>query len=135
MTEERRQILDMLANGKITAEEAEKLLDAIGAESKSESAGGSRPKPKFLHVQVERKNGHSEKPVHIRVPLALVKAGMKLHSVLPGKTHGRFMGALHEKGIDLDNLDSGSLNELIAALTETSIDVDDEKETVRIYCA
>lgn len=44
---------------------------------------------------------------------------------------------LHEKGIDLDlgNLDQESLSQLIAALRETSIEVDAENKTVRGYSA
>jgi hypothetical protein len=32
MNEQRRQILEMLAEGKITADEAERLIDAVGRE-------------------------------------------------------------------------------------------------------
>jgi len=49
MNEEKRKILDMLAQGKITVEEADKLLSAVGA-----GAEGAGPRSwKYLRVQVE----------------------------------------------------------------------------------
>ena len=36
--------------------------------------------------------------------------------------------------IDIDKMDGEALNEILVALTETSIDVTDGEEKVRIYC-
>ncbi|MGW1886337.1 SHOCT-like domain-containing protein [Streptomyces sp. NPDC001970] len=47
MNEQRRQILQMPAEGKITADEAERLLDALEREQPESPPGAtSRPKPR-----------------------------------------------------------------------------------------
>lgn len=53
MTENRRQVLDMLAQGKITVEEAERLLSLVdqpaGAEARSSATSeAGKPAPKYL---------------------------------------------------------------------------------------
>ena len=44
MNEQRRQVLQMLAEGKITADEAERLIDALQREQ-PESPTGAAPRP------------------------------------------------------------------------------------------
>ena len=74
MSEERKKVLEMLAAGKITAEEAERLLDKLSgtfssqaAESQGSqaSATAGSPKPKFLRIVVDAP-GHEQ--VNMRVP-------------------------------------------------------------------
>ena len=63
MNEERRKILDMLAEGKISVDEAEKLLAAISSDeagqkrSDEESVTGVKLPFKYLRVQVEPGSG------------------------------------------------------------------------------
>jgi hypothetical protein len=55
MNEQRRQILQMLAEGKITADEAERLIDAIEREqpeSPPTAAARPKPRPKYLRLVV-----------------------------------------------------------------------------------
>jgi hypothetical protein len=143
MSTERKQILAMLAEGKIDVDEAEKLLEAVGLSPETgfeedELPDKKRKNPKFLCVQVEPKDPTSGKGerVNVRVPLMLVKAGIKLGSLLPKGTKAKVGDALQDKGlnIDLGNLDKVALNDLIEGLTETSIEVDDDNEKVRVYC-
>ena len=51
MNAERKKILEMLAEGKITADEADKLLDKLAglssSESKSEAGSGSKSEPRW----------------------------------------------------------------------------------------
>ncbi len=139
MSEERRRILDMLATGKITAEETERLLDALGdtggQAAAGDTSGGPKAKPKYLCVLVEPKIPGKDR-VNIKIPLLLVKAGAKLGAMMPNGTQSKISGALKEKGIDIDlnKMDSETIDAFVEALTETSIDVDDTKEVVRIYC-
>ena len=146
MSDERRQILDMLAEKKITVEEAEKLLEAIGAGPQKEkkedkNTGGDdstimmKKTPKFLKILVSPKSEKGDS-VKIKIPLFLIKAGVKLGSVIPGEARDKFNKAMGEKGfdIDLNKLDSETLDEMLKALQEFSIDVDDKDETVKIYC-
>lgn len=142
MSDERRQILQMLADGKINADEAERLLTALEAKKGSEETcaaavpGGG--KPKFLHIKVESDPGShgGHENVDIKIPLMLVKAGMKLGSLVPENARNKLNAHLGEKGfdIDLNQLDAEKIDIILQALTESSIDVDSENEKVRIYC-
>ena len=150
MGEERRRILKMLGEGKITADEAGELLDAIekqnmrddvevsnsGKDADSENEKKQTKKPKFLRIIVEPKYNGSGDKVNIRIPMMLLRAGVKLTSIVPGKTRDKINDKMKEKGIDIDlnNLDSKSLDEIVTGLGSMCIDVDDDKEKVKIFC-
>ena len=67
----------------------------------------------------------------------LLKAGMKLGSLVPEHTRNKFNSHFYDHGlnIDLNDLDAEKIDSLIQALTEGSIDIDSEKEKVRIFCS
>jgi hypothetical protein len=142
MDTERRKILDMLAKGTITADEAERLLDALQSRQGSAGSGwqasASRPTAKHLRIQIYPKPNHPryKEPVNINVPIMIIKAGLKIPGLLSGENRDRMNAALKEHGIkvDLDRLDNNSIDELIVALTGTGIDVDNPTERVRIFC-
>ncbi len=140
----------MLGEGKIDADEAERLLEALDSSRSSASAAhddrsesgkssAGTTTPKYLHIQVEAGPGHESghESVNIKVPLVLLKTGMKLKGLLPAKARDKIQKHLGEKGIDLDlnDLDSEKVNCFIAALCDASIDIDADNERVRIYCA
>lgn len=145
MTQERKQVLDMLAQGTITVQDAERLLDKLaaigtgsavsdgrGAPTEPEpccEGGTSRTgRPKYLRVHVDSSKGDK---VNIRLPLSLVRAGIKLKAVMP--EHARQQ--LSDKGIDLSNLGALEGEELLQALRELNIDVDaSDGDKVRIFC-
>ncbi len=140
MSEDRRRILDMLAQGKITVEEADKLLSAI-----SEPTGEAEPRekrdekefPKYLRVVVEPgPESVKKEKVNIRVPFQLLRAGIKLASLIPGDVHGKIETHLKEKGVDMDlsKIKSDNLEELLAYLNDLTVDVDSKEEKVRIFC-
>ena len=136
MSEERRRILAMLAERKISAEEADALLDALG--SRADAAGGSEPStPKFLRVLVEgHEEGHTGK-VNVRVPFDLIRAGVRLAALIPAAAHGPINKALKDQGIDFDvsKLKADDLEDLVHNLTELTVDVDGAHgEKVRVYC-
>ncbi len=137
MNEERKKILEMLADGKITADEADRLLTAISQNSQNSTAETSRTSlPKYLRVMVEP-GPESEKAdrVNIRVPLKLIRAGLKLASLIPKNAQDKVNQALNEKGIDADlsKIKPEDLDEIIRQLDDISVDVEG-KETVKIYC-
>src|SRR5262249_41801652 len=117
MSTERKQVLDMLAEGKISTADADRLLDKLeGSERPSASAGASTATrslpagaPKFLRVVVDSNDGDV---VNIRVPLFLVRTGIRLSTMLPSKVSRR----LDEKGIDLSQLSGLEGEELVQAL-------------------
>ncbi len=141
MSNDRTKILNMLAEGKISVDEAEKLLGALGEEPVSADApvkSGKKGSPKYLRVVVDSIDEASGKPekVNIRVPIQLLRAGIKIKSILPGHASDKVHGALHDKGMDFDfnNMNPESIDELINALSELTVDVDSDNDKVRIFC-
>jgi len=139
---ERLRILELLAEGKLTAVEAERLLDAVRREEvapaspvESESAEPGVPgsKPRTLRVVVNKTDGEQ---VNIRVPLGLLRAGLKLKGLLPGKAKAQVDVAMQERGLNfnIDDLDAKSLEAIVAALSETRIEIDSDKEKVLVFC-
>lgn len=149
MSEDRRRILNMLAEGKITAEEAEQLLDALTARAsvapEGEPSAGSAIKgdpsaliaalPKYLYVKVVSVQGDN---VDVKVPLALVRSGLKLTSLIPPQAMNEINDQMSQHGmsIDFNNLKPEDIDELIEALREMEINVNSaDGDNVRVYCA
>jgi hypothetical protein len=145
MSEHRRQILEMLSAGKITADEAERLIAALEKDSPSAGASptASASAPKYLRVMVEQEKDRDgdtmAKTVNIRVPLQLLRAGVRLASLVPPQARSSVDEALKEKGVpfDLSQLKPENIEELIAQLKDVSIDADDakgRKVRVKVFC-
>jgi hypothetical protein len=146
MTESRKRILEMLAENKITADEAERLLSATESKESAPKENGTAFEsgitnrlPKYLRVVVEpgpdaTENGKNTDRVNIRVPMSLIRAGMKLTSLIPPHASDKMNEAMREKGMDFDlkNLKPEDLDELIAALSDLEVDVDGTSK-VRVY--
>lgn len=136
MSEETRKVLEMLHEGKLSVEEAEKLLEAVSpAGASAEQAAPVKGQKRYLRVQVDPRAGAPEQDrVNIRVPMKLIRAGLKLAAFLPGNARTTVTDALREKGIDTDlsKLTAEDIEELMANLNELTVDVEG-KETVRIY--
>jgi hypothetical protein len=132
MLEERRRILNMLADGKISAIDADGLLTAMADTEVQPAAPKS---PKYLRVQVETREGDNSK-VNIRVPFNLLRAGVRLTALLPTSLHDRINAALQAKGVDFDisKLKPENLEELVEHLAELIVDVDDGSEKILIHC-
>jgi hypothetical protein len=146
MSEDRSRILNMLAQGKITTEEAERLLDALGtrpgagAESSGPAIKGDpgpliEALPKFLYVKVNAENGDN---VDVKIPIALVRSGLKLTSLIPPQAMDQINDSMSEHGmsVDFSNLKPEDIDELVAALREMEINVDSANgDKVRVYTA
>ena len=141
MIENRKRVLDMLAEGKITSDEAERLLYAIDRPPTSSETADEQPRPaaKYLRVVVEPgvdggEGGGGER-VNIRIPVALIRAGVKLAALMPAEAATGINEALRSKGLDLDvrGLKTDELDQLIDALRDLEVDVDSPDERVRIY--
>ena len=143
MSENRRQILQMLSEGKINADEAERLIAALEREpaSSAEPLKGDvlKPRSKYLRVMVEaqdpHKNGQMTK-VNIRVPMKLLRAGVRLGALLPPQARDRANEALREQGIpfDLNQVKPENLEELIEQLNDLEVNVDEDRAKVRVFC-
>jgi len=138
-TSERLQVLQMLRDGKITPEQADQLLERLAARSQkraedTEEGPGprgtteERKKYKYLRIDVESESGDT---VHIRVPLGLIRAGLKFSHMMPKDIGTR----LSKEGIDLSKLAEMNPEELVEHLGDLGIDIkSSEGETVKIFC-
>ena len=148
MNENRRQILEMLAVGKINADEAERLIAAFedapaaGNGAASEAAQPKR-KSKYLRVLVEADEEMTglkgATTVNVRVPMQLLRAGVRLASLIPAQAHEQLDDALNRHGVPLtlSQIKPENLEELIDHLEDLTVDVDgkDGNTTkVRVFC-
>jgi hypothetical protein len=170
MSEETRRVLDLLAQGKITVNEADRLLAAIGPVSTGSAATGAAaagkgaatgeaPSPKYLRITVTKTRswpgddgeharrawmwpgyvGGRSREVTVRVPVALVRNGMRLGAMIPGLAGAGLQARLRERGVDVDlsKIDVDMIDQLVSEFGEMNIDVVSGrggKAQVRITC-
>jgi len=117
VNEERLQILKMLQEGKISVDEAEKLLTAVDA---GEPTGGPTREAKWFRVRITDLNTGRVK-VNVNLPVSLIGVATKF---IP-------KNALNVEGQSID------LNEILAAIKQGAAGkivevVDEEDEGVKI---
>jgi SHOCT-like domain len=143
MNEDRKRILAMLAEGKVTADEAERLLDAMSRTPAPVTAGpapqtpGSNNAPRYLRVEVDADDAREGKTkVNIRVPMQLLRAGVRLSALIPPRARDEVNAAMKREGIpfDINQLKPENLEELIEHMSDMTVDVDNERAKVRVYC-
>ena len=140
MTENRRRILDMLSQGKISVDEAERLLSLVEQPQGGRTGTSEETKQqhKYLRVVVEPTadaDPENQERVNIRVPIALIRTGVKFTSLIPSTATTRVNEALGKQGIDIDlrNLKEEDLEQLVDALRDLEVDVQDGKQKVRVF--
>jgi hypothetical protein len=152
MNEHRRQILEMLAAGKITADEAERLLAAIEpgstvpvgefsgkvAGANGQTSATVKTRAKYLRVLVEAHEKEGPTTVNVRVPMQLLRAGVRLASLIPAQAHDQLDQALSRHGVPLtlSQIKPENLEELIDHLEDLTVDVDanQNQAKVRVFC-
>jgi hypothetical protein len=139
MNEQRRQVLQMLAEGKITADEAERLIDALSGEEPEAAPSRPRSRPKYLRVLVmsdDNFGGDGKGRINVRVPLQLLRAGVRLTALIPPQALTQANAELSKAGvpIDLTQLKPQHIEELIEHLDEVTIDVDQPDAKVKVFC-
>jgi len=149
MSENKRKIVEMLAQGKISADDAYRLLCAVDTGSGERSGGertdtgnkgtGVKSKPKYLRVTVtpgeHADPAHAER-VNVRVPMSLVRAGIKLTSLIPPEALDKANNALRDKGINFDvrSIKQEDIEELVEALGDMQVDVESARgENVKVF--
>lgn len=127
-SEEGRQVLELLAQGKIDAEQAYRLLRALG-----DVREGPPPAPPGEHVREGPQGGRGrvlrirvtesgKQKVNVAIPLAIARIGkMKLGA------SGLVRGQLQKFGIDLEEL----LREVESA--GRIVDINDDEDRVEIF--
>jgi hypothetical protein len=139
MHEDRRRILGLLAEGRINADEAERLLGALERNPGPDdpSPNTARDQPKYLRVEVDANEADSGKTkVNIRVPMAFLRAGVRLSALIPPAARDEVNAAMARQGVafDISQLKPENLEDLIEHLSELTVDVDNEQAKVRVYC-
>ena len=139
MNEQRKDILDMLAEGKITAEEAEQLIAALGRDQPpAGSSLDARPKgkAKYLRVMVDTVENGEPGRVNIRVPLQLLRAGVQLAALIPAQALAQANSELNKSGVPLDltQLKPEQLEALVEHLDEMTVEVDQPDAKVHVFC-
>jgi len=152
MNENRRQILQMLADGKITADEAERLIAALDPgpvnvmgefSGKTSNGAAVKTRSKYLRVLVEADESSTGMKgmttVNVRVPMQLLRAGVRLAALIPQQAHDQLDQALSKHGvpITLSQIKPENLEELIDHLEDLTVDVDGaegNKTKVRVFC-
>ena len=141
MSQERNRILDLLAAGKITAEEAGRLLDALETRAAQAESAPAAPKngsgelPKFLYVKVISTQGDN---VNVKIPLSLVRAGLKLTNLIPPQAMEQINESMAASGISIDfnNLKPEDIEDVIESLREMEVNiVSADGDNVRVFCA
>ena len=150
-TDDARQILELLSQGKITVDDADRLLKAMAesrgaASSNAGEAAGDKDarRPRWLRINIH-KMANDQRPhakdVNIRVPLGVVRGGMRLGAIIASFAGEKAAQRMKARGVDLDlsaiNNDLSKMNgpEFDAFLNSLhDIDIDDGKSQVRITC-
>jgi hypothetical protein len=123
-SEERLKILNMIAEGKITAEEGAKLLNAL-SRSKSkqrtkDTQGMEGAEPRFLRVRVtDTRSG--KVIVNVNLPISLVDVGMRMGA--------RFVPDIEE--IDFEDLREGIKHGMRGKIVD--VQDDDTGEHVEVF--
>ena len=79
----------MLSEGKISVEEAERLLGLLDQPSSAVTSGADtdekrKSPPKYLRVVVEEYGESGNERVNVRAPMTLIRSGVKLAAIIPG---------------------------------------------------
>jgi hypothetical protein len=141
MNEQQRQILQMLADGKVTADEAERLINALERDQPDMPLGTARdakPRPKYLRVVMNDNSGGegAASRINIRIPLRLLRAGVRLAALIPPQALTKINAELEKAGvpIDLTDLRPQHLEELVDALDDVTVDLDDPDSKIQVFC-
>lgn len=136
MNEQGREVLNMLAAGQINADEAERLLNALGTAPSAVTGDATKPKPRYLRVVVDSEKQDRPTKVNVRVPLGLLRAGVKLSSLIPAEAMQEAESALKAEGITigLSQIKPENIEEIVEGLSDMTVDVDDKEVRVKMFC-
>ena len=132
MTEDTRKVLEMLSSGKITVQEAEQLLQAMKTSGPSDD---QKTEPRFFRILINKppREGKKAEAVNIRVPITVVRGGLRLGALFPGMLGKKKIQLDNGTELDLSKLTYTDLEAMIKDIGEVTVDVDGESR-VRISC-
>lgn len=118
MNEEKKQILQMLADGKVSVDEAMRLLDAVMARQPAEGPAAPPKAGKMLRVRID---DEGKTKVNVNIPLALAKVALKF---IPKDARKELL----DQDINID--------EIISSITDTTVgkivDIQDENSNTKV---
>ena len=134
MSEERRQVLEMLSAGKISVQEAEQLLQAVA--SPAQSSDDKKVEPRYFRILVNKpaREGKKAEAVNIRVPITVVRGGLRLGALFPGMLGKKKIQLDNGTELDLSKVTYTDLEAMIKDIGELTVDVDGGDAQVRIRC-
>jgi hypothetical protein len=144
MSDEMRRVLSMVAEGKISVENAAEVIEALKApplvDEDDEFAWQPEPiRPRFLRIRMHRppREGHLEKDVNVRVPIAVVCGGLRLGMLVPG-IGDRINARLRAGGVDFDlgRVSEEQIQSMLSRLGQLTIDVSEggQQKQLHITC-
>ena len=107
MSEEKKKILKMVAEGRLTPEEADRLLDAVK---------DARGKRRFFKVRVYEKDNRENPKVKINIPIAVLKLASKIGAAFKGMMPEGMKVDMHGKEIALDELTPEMIDKITDSL-------------------
>jgi hypothetical protein len=148
-TDDTRRILDMLSQGKITVDEADRLIKAVSADRPSETAAADtstdgKRRARWFRINIQKPvkdETGGPKNVNIRVPIAVVKGGMRLGAIIATFAGEKAAQRMKARGLDLDlsaingdlsRMNGAEFDAFMKSLDDMNIEVDDGKSQVRI---
>lgn len=150
MSDSKKKILEMLDKKKITADEAYRLLSAVDIQedrhdnerrgTATDKGHDTKHKSKYLRVTItpgENRREHEQPDrVNVRVPMQLVRAGIKFTSLIPPEALDKTNQALKDKGINFDvrDIKPEDIESLVEALGDMEIEIEGNKgENIKVY--
>jgi hypothetical protein len=133
MSDETRKVLEMLSSGKITVQEAEQLLQAVT--TPDEKNAEKKADPKYFRILVNKpaRDGEKAENVNIKVPMTVVRGGLRLSSVFPGLMGKKKIQLDNGTELDLSKIHYADLEAMIKDIGELTVEVDGDTQ-VRIRC-
>jgi hypothetical protein len=140
MNDNRMHVLEMLAAGQVSAEEADRLIGALDKEPAAPATraeGVATRQPRYLRILMEEHGTGAEGAtnLNIRVPFQLLRAGVRLASLVPTGAKDKINEALLKNGVPIDvtQLKPEDLDELVVHLADLTIDVEEKDSKIKIF--
>jgi len=133
MSEETRQVLEMLSAGRVSVLEAEQLLQAL--KTPGQTVDDKKVEPRYFRILVNEpaRDGKKAEAVNIRVPMTVVRGGLRLGALFPGMLGKKKIHLDNGVELDLSKVTYTDLEAMIKDIGELTVDVDGETQ-VRIRC-
>src|SRR3954468_14422117 len=130
MSEETRKVLEIVSQGKVSVQEAEQLLQAVAVPS-----GEKKTEPRYFRILVNKpaREGKKAEAVNIRVPMTVVRGGLRLGALFPGMLGKKKIQLDNGTELDLSKVTYTDLEAMIKDIGELTVDVDGDAQ-VRIRC-